>query len=165
MKNLPHPDQHHLDAAEGWLGLGNQDEARAELQKIAPALKTHPFVLETDYNIEAKSGRWEKAAEAARGLKTQLPENPWGHFSLAFALHELKQTQEAYEVVKSVVAQFPDHQIMRYNLACYACQLGHLNEAMDWLKQAMKMKGKENVRQMALSDPDLEPLRKQIREI
>jgi hypothetical protein len=55
--------------------------------------------------------------------------------------------------------------MIRYNLACYECQLGNLEEAMRWLGKAIDMAGKKDIRLMALDDPDLEPLWNQISEI
>jgi len=60
-----------------------------------------------------------------------------------------------------VVDKFPDQYIIRYNLACYACQLGNLKEARDWLKKAIDMADTKEVKLMALNDPDLEPLRQE----
>ena len=54
---------------------------------------------------------------------------------------------------------------MRFNLACYACQLGKLEEAMMWLEKAMAMAGKKEICGMALADSDLKPLWDKIREI
>ena len=45
MKPLPLQDQRHLDAGQGWLGLGNWDEANEELEQITPELKAHHAVL------------------------------------------------------------------------------------------------------------------------
>ena len=45
---------------------------------------------------------------------------------------------------------------IRYNLACYECQLGDLAVAKQHLKAATKADTK--FRGMALDDPDLEPL-------
>ena len=37
-------DRRHLDAAEGWAGLGDYKEAQNELQSISPARQVHPEV-------------------------------------------------------------------------------------------------------------------------
>jgi hypothetical protein len=37
--SLPLSDQHHLSAAQGWLGLGNIEEASNELDHITPAFR------------------------------------------------------------------------------------------------------------------------------
>ena len=165
MKNLPHPDNKHLEAAEGWLGLGNWREASEELEKIAPEHRSHPFVLEIRYKINSEAGKWETALKAANELRESLPDNQWGHFYTAYALHEMKRTQDAYDVLKTVVDEFPNHQFMRFNLACYSCQLGKSEEAMQWLKEAIAIGGKQDLRQLALNDPDLEPLWKEIAKI
>ena len=50
-------------------------------------------------------------------------------------------------------------------IACYACQLGDLKEAFGWLTKAIDLAGKEDIRQIALDDRDLEPLWLDISEI
>ena len=95
MKPLPHPDNKHLEAAEGWLGLGDHLAANEELEQISPKLRAHPYVLEVRYQIYSKAKKWDGAVEIARTMAKSLPDNPWGSFHLAYALHELKQTQEA----------------------------------------------------------------------
>jgi tetratricopeptide (TPR) repeat protein len=84
---------------------------------------------------------------------------------LAFALHELKRTSEAYETLIPVVEKFPGDWLMRFNLACYSCQLGNLKEALMWLEKAMTLAGDQDVRQMALADKDLEPVWAKIQKI
>ena len=165
MNPLPLTDQRHLDAAEGWLGLGDHLTANEELEQISPRLRAHPFVLEMRYEIYAKAKKWDGAVEIARTLSKLLPDNPWGHFHLAFSLHELKRTQEAYGVLMAVVEKFPEHPLMRYNLACYSCQIGNLKEAMVWLEKAIDLAGKSDIRVQALEDSDLEPLWLKIGEI
>jgi hypothetical protein len=46
VKSLRPPDSHHLQAAEGWIGLGNYAEANDELEQIAAANRAHPDVLQ-----------------------------------------------------------------------------------------------------------------------
>ena len=133
MKNLPYPDNQHLEAAEGWLELGNYLEANEELEKITPQLRAHPHVLEMRYKIYAAANRWEEAVEIAQTLSERLPDNSWGFIHYAYSLHELKRTKEAYGFLIPVVDKFSEPTI-RYNLACYSCQLGNLKEAMQWLK-------------------------------
>lgn len=165
MKLLPFPDNKHLEAAEGWLELGNHLEANEELEKITPQLRAHPLVLELRYKIYSEAGKWQMAAEVAKGMYEMLPDNPWGPFHLAFALHELKRTQEAYDTLIPVIDKFPKEWLMLFNLACYSCQLGKLTEAMQWLEKAIDVVGKKGIRQQALDDLDLEPLWTQIGEI
>lgn len=163
---LPHPDNLHLRAAEGWLELGDPSESLAELEKIAPVHQSSPFVLMVRHAIQARNQQWELARQSASRVRDQYPDIAWGHFHLAFSLHELKQTQAAYDILKPVLTRFPKNQLMRYNLACYACQLGKHAEAMQWLKQAIKLPGEiHHLKQQALADPDLEALWPQIRAL
>lgn len=157
-ETLPHPDNRHLEAAEGWLGLGSWNEAGGELDQISDEYAAHPHVLEMRYKIFGASKQWEKAVEIGLLAREIFPDEPWGHFYAAFALHELKRTREAYDTLRPVIAKFPEEQIMCYNLACYACQLGQLEEAMDWFQQSIRIEGKNDVRKLALDDKDLEPL-------
>jgi predicted Zn-dependent protease len=161
IKPLQPPDSIHLSAAEGWLELGDWLEANEELELITPTMRAHPDVLEVRWEIYAKAEKWEMAAEVARGLSKMLPEDSWVFIHHAFALHRLKRTKEAYAVLIPVVDKFPDF-LIRYNLACYCCQLGKLKESKQWLKKAIEVAGKKEIRLMALDDPDLEPLWSQI---
>ncbi|MGO8930194.1 MAG: tetratricopeptide repeat protein, partial [Limisphaerales bacterium] len=70
--------------------------------------------------------------------------------------------QEARNVLLPVMDKLPKEYIIRYNLACYACQLGNLKEARHWLRKAIDLAGPNEVKLMALNDPDLEPLWKEI---
>jgi hypothetical protein len=71
-------DQRHLDAAEGWLELGNYLEANEELERITPEMRAHPFVLRVRWGIYAKAKKWEMAAEIARCISDGLQDNSWG---------------------------------------------------------------------------------------
>ena len=51
------PDSHHLEAAKGWLELGNPEEAFEELGLIEPQLRGHPDVLELCWRIYATAGK------------------------------------------------------------------------------------------------------------
>ena len=54
---------------------------------------------------------------------------------------------------------------MRYNLACYECQLGNLDRAKRWLEKAFELGDARNMKLAALDDPDSEPLWKVIGKI
>ena len=162
---LKPPDSHHLNAAEGWLGLGSTDEAEHELAKLSLGVLSHPEVLRVKYHFYERTRQWERAAETARLLCQIVPEAPFGWVHLAYALHELRRTGEAYSVLVPVLQRFPHEYVMRYNLACYSCQLGRMEEAREWLKKAIALVGADAIKEMAATDPDLEPLRADIRNL
>ena len=162
MAPLESPDCHHLNAATGWLELGNPREARIELQRIAPARQQRPEVLELHWRICAEEKDWSTALAVARQLVHAVPEDPTGWIHQSYCLHELKRTDEARSLLLGVVEQFSRVSTVSYNLACYACQLGKLLEARRWLDRATQLVGKDRVKAMALMDPDLAPMRDEI---
>ncbi len=157
------PDLHHVRAAQGWAELGNTVEAQKELENISPELLSHPGVLEVRWHICAEAKDWDAALEIASALAQSAPEHPTGWVHRSYTLHELKRTEEARDNLLRVVDRFPDDPIMRYNLACYECQLGRLPEARRWLKKAYQLGNPERIRQGALQDADLKPLWEEIR--
>ena len=165
ISGLEPPDNHHLNAAEGWLGLGNTEEAGHELAKLSLSVLSHPEVLRVKYHLFEKMKQWDRAAEAAQLLCQIVPETPFGWIHLAYALHELRRTREAYNVLIPVVDRFPEEYVIRYNLACYCCQLSEMEEARAWLKKAVALIGTETIKEMASADPDLVPLKQEIQQI
>ncbi|MFN7139751.1 MAG: tetratricopeptide repeat protein, partial [Limisphaerales bacterium] len=133
-------------------------EAMLELDRISPAQQSHPDALEVKWTILSQQQRWDNAIDTARTLTQVAPERTFGWIHLSFALHELKRTQEAYDNLLGVLDHFPKDWLMRYNMACYACQLGALEEAQAWLDGAIKFGDKKVIEEMAKSDPDLSPL-------
>jgi len=153
---LESPDIHHLSAAQGWLELGNHLEADAELARITPALRSHPDVLELRWQIYAKAGKWEPCVDIATALVATVPGEPNGWIHRSHALHELKRTEQASDLLLPAVDLFPKNWLIRYNLACYACRLGNNEEAWDWLEDAFELGDGKAVKLMALDDQDLE---------
>jgi tetratricopeptide (TPR) repeat protein len=165
MQNLELQDRRYLEAAEGWLGLGNQVEAFEELERITPQMRVHPDVLELRWQIYAKEKKWEACVHIARAITKLAPSLSHGWIHWAFSLHELKRTKEAKEVLLPVVDKFPKESLIRYNLACYECQLGNLKESRAWLEKTFELADENEVKLMALNDPDLEPLWREIGQI
>jgi predicted Zn-dependent protease len=165
MSSLPPPNHHHFNAAVGWLELGNPTEAHDELARLDPIHHEHPEVLAVRWQIQAARHDWEAAIKTARTLTQVAADEAWGWVHLAFALHELKRTAEAWDTLHPIAVQFPQDFLIRYNLACYACQLGRTTIAWDWLQQAAAIAGRAAIRQMAQDDPDLAPLAPRLKDL
>ena len=156
----------HAEAAEGWYGLGDFNSALAELDQVSASAQKHPVVLMVRCEILEGQKRWTEVLPLAESLWKKRPDLPDTWIKRSFALHELKRTQEAYAHLLPAAKLFPKQWLVAYNLACYACQLGELDEAKKHLKKAIKLGGKaEGVRQEALHDPDLHPIRELIAKI
>ncbi|HYG24534.1 MAG TPA: tetratricopeptide repeat protein [Verrucomicrobiae bacterium] len=165
MNPLPWPDNHHLDAAEGWLELDVPVEAADEIQQIAPELRLHPEVLNVRWQILARKKDWRNGLVIAGVISRLVPESPVGWIHLSYTLHEMGRTREAWENLSRVAPQFPGDCTIAYNRACYACRLGNLETARDLLRRAMQLGDEGQVKETALSDHDLEPLWRAIREL
>lgn len=162
MSTLEPPDCHFLDAATGWLMLGNLAESRAEFAQINPSLSEHPLVLDLEWRLLAQEERWLDAVATGERLVRVNPDdaNAWVHRS--YALHELRRTREAFDKLLPAAARFPREPIIPYNLACYTCQLGELTAAQRWVERSLAVSKKAREKllrlQAALEDPDLQPL-------
>ena len=158
VKPFEPPDTHHLRAAEGWLELGNYTEANAELDNVTPTVRAHPVVLRLRWHVCAQGKAWDLAYEVANTLVRLEPGNAEHWLHRSYALHELKRTKEARDLLLPAAGMFQDIEVIRYNLACYECQLGNLPKAKEWLAQAFARAKGGALKRQALDDPDLEPL-------
>jgi len=165
LDTLSPPDTHFVNAAWGWLELENVAEAFVELERLTKAAQRHPDVLSLRWELFAKDKKFADALEIGRELVQLAPDRADSWIKQSYALHELKRTQEAWDSLHSVSEHFPELSTVPYNLACYACQLEQLPAALVWLKRAMKIGGRDNIRKMALKDPDLKPLWPQITKL
>lgn len=162
MRPVDYPDRHYLQAAAGWLELGDSAEAARELRHISREAAGHPDVLELRWRLYAAQDAWDAALDVARAVTKAAPDRPSGWIHQSYCLHELKRTDEAWELLGPLARRFPDEFVIPYNLACYACALGEMQAAREWFQRAVKIKGKEELKRMALEDPDLLPLREYI---
>jgi predicted Zn-dependent protease len=157
MKKLALQDQRFIEAAEGWLGLGDHLAANEELEQISPESKGDQKVLEVRLQIYWAAKKWEACVEIAGTLVRLKPDNEYGWIGRSFALHELKRTEEAYDLLLPAKETFPKNWTIPYNLACYCAQLNRLDEAQVWFRNAMTI-NEQIVKREAIEDPDLKPL-------
>lgn len=164
MKPLEISDVHQLRAAQGWLELGNAAEALREVAGVSEGAKDHPAVLEIRFEIFAKQNHWDAARDVAEAITAQIPDIADGWLHLAYAARRCTggSEQAAYEILLPKAEKFPDEATIPYNLACYTCQLGRLDEARKWLKRAFTIGNITQLKLMALADQDLKPLWKEI---
>ena len=167
MHKLEPPDTHYFLSAVGWLELGNVVEARAELAQLSAEQQEHPDVLELRWSIAAEQKRWEEGLQLAQALLRRAPKRSSGWLHQAYALRRVPDggVQKAWDALLPAFDKFPKELTIPFNLSCYACQMGRLDAARDWLKRAVAIGGKEKVSAMALNDADLEPLWDEIRQL
>jgi tetratricopeptide (TPR) repeat protein len=69
---------------------------------------------------------------------------------------ELNQIAAAKEILLNAEAKFPKEAIIKYNLACYCCQLGEIENAKNYLKKVFEIDSTWRVQ--VLDDEDLRPV-------
>jgi tetratricopeptide (TPR) repeat protein len=157
MSSLTPPDSFYLESAKGWYLLGNLKEANAELDRLPAPVRLHPDVLEVRFAIYSRSRKWDACMDIAGALLGMAPERPTAWINSATVLHALNETRAAWDTLYNVMERFPKMPLIPYNLACYACVLGRIDESLKMLERAVGIGGKE-MQEMAQEDPDLKPI-------
>ena len=65
LAQLKHPDPMHLEAAAGWIQLGDYDSANDELEKIRAEWRAHPDVLELRWLVYSHHEQWDACLDIA----------------------------------------------------------------------------------------------------
>lgn len=146
----------HLDTTLGYLALGMYQDAWDELESLPPEAKADVGVIELRIEILQRLGKWEFARVLAESLAKRCPENPHWWILWAYSLRREQSVEAAQSVLSEARAIHPDVGMIAYNLACYACVLGDLEETRALLQTAFSLD--PLLRKTALDDPDLEPL-------
>lgn len=167
MTDLDFASAHQLNAVLGWLELGNLQEARIELNGLGADVQSRPDLLEVRWILDARQEDWREALKTAEKLVEVAPGNSAGWLHRAYAARRVPEggLETAAMLLKPAFDKFPQEPTIPYNLACYACQLGDLEEARSWLREAVTRGSVKKIRAMGLSDSDLEPLWPEIRKL
>ncbi|MEQ1858433.1 MAG: hypothetical protein ABMA13_00700 [Chthoniobacteraceae bacterium] len=149
-------DQLHLRAASGYIALGMNLDANAELEKIIPEHRHLPQVLVFRLQIYHALEKWELMQTVAKRLATTEPENPQWWASWASATRRADSIDAARLILVNGLERHPASAVILYNLASYLCQLGNLEESKAKLKLAFELD--DSLRLQAMEDEDLEPV-------
>lgn len=161
-------DRHVLSAVQGWLLLGLPEEAAAEWSRLTPPGRVTPAGLHLRWQTLAALRDWEQALRAADELVMRHDDDPAGRLFQAYALRRVPGggLEHAWRVLHAAAAKFPEVDVIAYNLACYAAQLGRADDAWEWYLRAIQLTGDHAaLAAVALADDDLEPLWPRIREL
>ncbi len=100
--------------------------------------------------------KWELMAELAKRLIEFQPTDSQWPVLAAYATRRAISIEAAKEILLNAESKFPKEAVIPYNLACYECQLGNLESAKKYLKQAFTIDSSWRI--AALDDSDLQPL-------
>jgi len=148
--------QRMIDSALGYLQLDMAEDAFEELQDLPEELRSDPDVLALRIEIFHRLEKWKDARFLSESLAEKFPENPDWWISYAYAVRREKSIVDARGILWKAVQMHPSVGLIHYNLACYACVLGELEDALDLLKRAFALD--QNLTGLAANDTDLQPL-------
>jgi hypothetical protein len=164
MKELGPSNAFRLLGAQGWLELGNPGEAEKELEQVTGAGRSHPEVLKMRWCVCQAAGKWADCVEVGRTLVELEPGESFGWINRSYAIRRAPggSVQAAYDALLPAAERVEDVEPVSFNLACYACQLGRLDEGRKWLRrtfEAAKRHGQlAERRRQARVEEDLRPL-------
>ena len=145
-----------LLAAIGFAELSLFQEAVQELEGLPDELKEITVVLATWLEVYQRWQKWSEASSVAMRLAEIEPgESNWP-VALAYAVRRSRGLVFAQEILAQAGEQFPDCATIHFNLACYAAQLGNLDEARLRLRRAIQLD--PGFAAQAKTDPDLKPI-------
>jgi len=131
-------------------------DANTELDKIDPFNRAAPEVLSLRIAIYRGLEKWELMQEIAGRLADFQPNEIQWTISLAYATRQADSIQAAKKILLNAEAKFPKESAIKYNLACYFCQTGDIQNARNYLKKVFAID--LNWRVAALEDADLQPI-------
>jgi hypothetical protein len=149
---------HRVTHAMGYLELGMLVEAEAELEAIQVGDRLTPPVLLARMELHMVRKNWEPLIALAKAVAFADPAQERAWIGWAYALRCLERVGEA----RAVLLEADRHHgktcgLLHYNLACYECLLGNLEQAklrLDWAREL----GEADFKKLALEDSDLAPL-------
>lgn len=146
----------HLEATQGYLGLGMAMEAWNELESIDARHRQLAEVLTARVEICRAMEKWEMMVEICRFLAQGEPNAASHVLNLAYAVRRHESVESAAALLETARRRFPQDAFIVYNLACYRSVVGRIDEAKDLLRAAFELD--QDLRSLALEDTDLEPM-------
>jgi Flp pilus assembly protein TadD len=133
------------------------NEAADELEAIDRDIRLSVEVLRVRVDLHMAAKQWNLVIAVAKPVCEASPKDEGAWIAWAYALREMQRVKEAQEVLLQAE---PLHGntcgVLHYNLACYACLLGNMQEARRRLSIAYKFDEHWSV--SALDDEDLRAL-------
>jgi predicted Zn-dependent protease len=147
-------------AAQGYLELGMAAEALAELADLNEIEGRDPNAIELRLHILMQATRWADALSTAEELIRLDADAIPAYIHGAFALHELRRTAEARDLLLKGPEELRKDPTFHYNIGCYEAVLGNRDAALRSLRQSFALDS--TYRDFARRDPDLALLREDL---
>jgi len=146
-----------LAHARGYLGLGMIEDAAAELDQVPAEAAQETEVLALRAVVLQDQGNWPPLVDLAHTLVLRQPAEAGWWITWAYAARRSLSLAAAEAILIEAERTHPQEPAIQFNLGCYACQRGDLEEARQRVDQAIRLDS--TFREAAATDPDLEALR------
>lgn len=147
----------HLSYAQGYLELGLVAEAAAELERIPAPHNQEPGVIAVRMSVLHEQKDWATLAAVAGDFVRRAPGEPSAWVTWAYATRRSDSLAAAERILLEAETQHPAEPTIQFNLGCYACLRGDLNEARRRVDRAIALE--PTFAEEAATDPDLTALR------
>jgi tetratricopeptide (TPR) repeat protein len=143
-----------INVAIGYFELGMLDEAVTELGPLPGDERLSVLSL---WNSALRlSERWSEMLSLSRKMIELYPAEAECWVSLADATRNSVSVQAGLELLETAREQFPSDEHILFQIGCYCCQLGRLDEARTAVYAAVS--SNRVWANIALEDRDLTPL-------
>jgi len=150
-----------LTRAEGYLELAMYEDAESELAALSAAERMHPEAVFIRLNILLVRRQWAEAAALAGLMADKDPHNAHWWVQCAYATRRAESLEAAEKILLRAAGIHAGDAIVWFNLACYACVTGRLDEARQRLAKACAVD--EGCHELARADEDLRALWPELR--
>lgn len=151
-----HPNW-RLSHARGYLALGLNELASQELAELPPEMAATDEAMVLRVAVLHAMEQWVLLEPLAAEMAKRQPKEASWWITWAYATRRTESLLAAEAILREAELIHPREATIQFNLGCYACQRGDLNEARRRVDHSISldpMFGKT-----ALTDPDLTPLR------
>ncbi len=153
----------HWSRAIGYFQLAMYDQSIGELEALPDQLDWSQKKRSLLIDIFQQQKKWTEMRDVAHELCLEFPQDAQWWVLDAYATRRSKSIEVAREILLEALLHHYEDALIRFNLACYACQLGSFGECLDFLKEAVRRDSRYKT--MAMEDEDLEEVRETLREM
>ncbi len=133
------------------------EDAALALEEIESPDKARNEVRDAQLNLYMAARKWEMAAAVAGEMAKLEPENARWWINLAYSVRRIEGIEKAEAILLRAREIHPESAIIAFNLACYACVSGRIDEAKLRLRIAVNLD--KDILKLAVDDEDLGTLR------
>ncbi|MBI5686192.1 MAG: tetratricopeptide repeat protein [Verrucomicrobia bacterium] len=128
----------HLEAAEGYVTLGMNEDALAEADAVLAQQPGCEDAINARAFILLGAHRYADAEVWLEKLLAVQPKNVDGWIHLAYCRRRTKSLDAAVEALETAMRLRADHPLANYNMACYRAVQGRHEEALRLLATAIR---------------------------